>query len=1169
MRSMTPEEINAFVRQQIELASSRKSSTTPTQQTRRMRLARTPSPMSRFGRTNPLLFKPGESKTNAEDSRSAELSLDELFQRNSSTTARDLSDASSIQPHGMPSGRPTLSTEDEKRSLSVDRQRQSSSPDRRDGITDSPVQFDYDAGRKARVEKPPCKDSELQIVTSLSSPKKATPGPEYGGSPVESSASPQEESVTIRRRSSTQMDRKLKKAARNKASRRRADLFTATTSINASESEPFDENDQYSQISDTSSTLFDSALSQKTRELLKETRDISAREKKYPMSQPQIDSLIKQSISKARQARKIASDETDPREPEQKTLEPRSRFDELTGMSPLGGRSRRFSWSSVEDLDDASTLDGVKSPKAAHEVSEGEEHRATEMVYSPTRSDMLATRMRLRSSRLRFHQAAETSTKSKAKLTQMTEPSMKPSGIFGAGNSEAAHGTDNNVGEGNQTKLRDGLRVSTEPCASDARSPLNLPSITSDRIYSQDEISAIVLLSMEKAQQAARDEIRSLLLTPKATDPKSPIAAKLAARLRVPSQEEVTSIAREAMHRAREAAQEEIRTLIRESFRCAQDSSQEQIRQIVRDSMQRARASAREEMSELVRNILRQGMDDQQKNHLGNTVIQRNPEMVAAEKLLISKDRDHSVTDSLAPTNCERRPSSPSNQKCFDDQKLEENQTEKQTVFSPDKVKRATEGNGGEVLTSTDPPTQNASEEKIRSLLSEEEKSLIGSFGLDLRQTPKSKFSFSQVDTQDDDPLLPPPESSVQSCKGNDSPVNQLFLSKDDQVQPVSDEIFASTVHNSNNQNVDCSEISPTTRESSCGNHSPHEASQTSISFTKGLEEVAESDHAKYSPPSFDTRCTHEEKIIENGNHEIGGDSPEVASSLGAGGLVSLVESVNNNAIEAFAADSSMIALNDEHSTSASEEFPVDNNRKVKQPAHRSNVKHRRKTRIASSKQHVSGTTRPPMTSSDASTHSSSSASADDESSSSSASQLRRRGRKNRYRSSNNEAVVTDEFLQLIASKKGKRITAKDLGELIQQQQVPVRSPQAKKKNRHAKSRSTGTNNIRDSQSFVTRPRPSFEKQPPFCMVTNFMNFWEDFDLFLDDEGSDYHGNEILSFSTRGESYTDFDDDDFEATSTEEAPFDPNIAVSFSLQPSEDDDSYLSEEELPRRRGWW
>lgn len=89
-------------------------------------------------------------------------------------------------------------------------------------------------------------------------------------------------------------------------------------------------------------------------------------------------------------------------------------------------------------------------------------------------------------------------------------------------------------------------------------------------------------------------------------------------------------------------------------------------------------------------------------------------------------------------------------------------------------------------------------------------------------------------------------------------------------------------------------------------------------------------------------------------------------------------------------------------------------------------------------------------------------------------------------------------------------------------------------------------------------------------MVGNFMNFWEDFDLFLDDdEGSDYHGNEILSFSTRGESYTDFDDDDMEDTSTEEARFARNIAVSFSLQPSEDDESYLSEEELSRRRGWW
>lgn len=89
-------------------------------------------------------------------------------------------------------------------------------------------------------------------------------------------------------------------------------------------------------------------------------------------------------------------------------------------------------------------------------------------------------------------------------------------------------------------------------------------------------------------------------------------------------------------------------------------------------------------------------------------------------------------------------------------------------------------------------------------------------------------------------------------------------------------------------------------------------------------------------------------------------------------------------------------------------------------------------------------------------------------------------------------------------------------------------------------------------------------------MVGNFMNFWEDLDLFLEEEGSNYHGNEILSFSTRGESYTEFEDDDIEESFTEEARFDPNIVVSFSLQPSEEDESFVSEEEeVPQRRGWW
>lgn len=1154
VRSMTPEEINSFVRQKIELASSRKGTTTLNQQTRRMRLARTPSPMSRFGRTNSFFNKTTESKANGVDSSLAKLSLDEASlatPRDNPKSAFLHSPSQSNQQAPSTVGSTGLyqstsqvslrgSMEDERRSLSVDRERQTSSPDRREGIEerrDSP-EFIPDAGRKTNTGPQFYKVPELQIKVPTS-PKKGAQSPEDDNTFHDGTSSRCDEPVVIKRRTPSQTERKLKKAARSLASRRRADLFTATR--NTSDSDPFDETDQHSRLEDNREKFIDPSMeiTQKIRGSAKDTFEIDAsKERKQYMSQPEIDMLIKHSINKARQARKIAVSALEQKEKEQSNIEPKSRFDELTGMSPLGGKNRRFSWSSVEDMDDASTLDGAKSPKAALEQndkstmtvkSSPQYHEQKETSYVASRSDILSSRIGLRSTRNPYHQIKSTTT----------ELPSEPKEVLVPASSKSAQVPEKTFATENSKKHVEELKISTVP------SPFNIPSITSDRIYSQDEISAIVLLSMEKAQQAARDEIRSALLTPKATDPKSPMVAKLAARLRVPSQEEVTSIAREAMHRAREAAQDEIRNLIRESFRCAQDSSQEQIRQIVRESMQRARASAREEMSDLVRSILRQ---DQ-----GGTLPERKPEMIEAERLLTARFKDLTVASSSAKTASRPSESSQPKQESIDEKErptypsAEREHDEKGTVESaPVETKQSDEMN----ITDTSP--RGHCEHRLAPSTSQGERSLAGNLGLNMAPTPKSKFSFSHIDTQDADEQLEI-QSHNQSTQGKESPENE---------KPHALKEFSSQVQTipGVDDNAVSNKREPSGEKTSCD----QTIDGTSSSVIDETDEVGD---VQNSVQSLGKSNTQEEKASNGGypedlhenDGELRGETPFPPVEEPA----SAIETFENAAFETLATDS-LVPLSDEPYESAAEEAPIESKKNTgKQSTEHGDVK--RRTRRA---RYVSGMTSPlsSMTPSDASTHSSFSGYDDAGSITSVESRPRRKSRKNRYRSGKSEAVVTDEFLELIASKKGKRITAKDLGELIKQQKL--NSPQSKAVNRLPK-----RNEFRSSQSFVTRPPASFEKQPRFCMVSNFMNFWEDLDLFLDEEeGSEYKGNEILSFSSHGGSYTEFEDDDQEDSVTEGSRFDPNVVLSFSLQPSEEEDSFVSEEEemdVPKRRGWW
>ena len=153
-----------------------------------------------------------------------------------------------------------------------------------------------------------------------------------------------------------------------------------------------------------------------------------------------------------------------------------------------------------------------------------------------------------------------------------------------------------------RTKRRVAPMIVTENIAS------HEPDMIADRPFSEQEIENIVHLSMDKAQQTAREEIQEMLQESKRH--KNKIGVRTADGYKLLSQDEIAGLVKESMRKAREAAQEEIAELVRDSMQQARESAQAEIKELVQDSMRRARESALKEMSDIVKESLRNARAD-------------------------------------------------------------------------------------------------------------------------------------------------------------------------------------------------------------------------------------------------------------------------------------------------------------------------------------------------------------------------------------------------------------------------------------------------------------------------------------------------------------------------------------------------------------------------------
>jgi hypothetical protein len=126
--------------------------------------------------------------------------------------------------------------------------------------------------------------------------------------------------------------------------------------------------------------------------------------------------------------------------------------------------------------------------------------------------------------------------------------------------------------------------------------------VTNDQEITNDDIEKIVHVSMDKAQQSARDAIQELLQESKRH--KNKIEIKTSEGYKMLTQDEITEIVKDSMKQAREAAQREISELVKDSMRQARESAQAEINELVQESMRRARESAKKEMSDIVKESL-------------------------------------------------------------------------------------------------------------------------------------------------------------------------------------------------------------------------------------------------------------------------------------------------------------------------------------------------------------------------------------------------------------------------------------------------------------------------------------------------------------------------------------------------------------------------------------
>jgi hypothetical protein len=167
-------------------------------------------------------------------------------------------------------------------------------------------------------------------------------------------------------------------------------------------------------------------------------------------------------------------------------------------------------------------------------------------------------------------------------------------------------------------------------------------------------------------------------------------------------------------------------------------------------------------------------------------------------------------------------------------------------------------------------------------------------------------------------------------------------------------------------------------------------------------------------------------------------------------------------------------------------------------------------------------------------------------------------------------AVITDEFLARVASRKGSKITAKELQLLLE----VARSYENISLESDAVAKPAGTDQGQRPPSPDVLSIPSFErKQPRFCM--GFMEFWDEVDDLIDSE--DFPEEE--EYTLHSAPVSSIDSDGYEtievATDTETWSPGHHVSFSFSIEESDAADSFEEEEKNERGakankgRSWW
>lgn len=580
------------------------------------------------------------------------------------------------------------------------------------------------------------------------------------------------------------------------------------------------------------------------------------------------------------------------------------------------------------------------------------------------------------------------------------------------------------------------------------------------KILSKEEISQIVLQSMERAQKAARDEVRSRLMTSpqqnEVEDQQYPGKSKSQNN----RQKEAATMAREAMHRAKESAQDEIRALVKESFKYSREPAQEEIRQIVREAMQRARASAREEMSDLLRKLLRNDKS------FGKAL--KAPDVTELQE---SPMKDPTMTDSKPV---------------------------------------CAEGDAEKVVASVHTDFKNP----CMSIIATSRGAFMsrstsnGSLGSGQISIPEAQFSVNQAGSYHDQN-----QSSYLESKAN------LSVSVQGPVK---------------HDNVD--EAAPFDEARKTRSTQPESNTPTCTS------------------PRREPEVTKQQPLASLREYDTGSEYVETYATMSPP-FASVVELAQDGS-------SSRTKSTDGRRTPVRQGRDDALTKKVECVDVRDDSLQLKKADFQL-QQTMTNESKPEVVHYDSDTSTLTSASI----SAQITEQFTKSWRKH-MGGNDDEAVVTDEFLQLIASKKGKKITAKELADLLKSRDIhnsshPSPSGKAQTpKNRHESRR------IIENASEISKSRNLRHKehQQSFgCM--NLFNLWEELgSALLDDRDSNYDdGNSISQFESQATSFlshdTDCSDDDYSRGATGEE------RLIFSFSHGDHGASTSSDEDGYRQRG--